>query len=218
MNICKHCGEEVWFDGSEESDWCHRDGYYYCNGGHSSNFAEPSADADKCPARTEPEQARVDLRKEGDEKCSQPTLTGTSNAPAVNQNSSGGGYNITCFHHNDSERLAVFNKTICPVCLHKEIEQLRAKVTELEAQGGVMRDALEAGQLIQFEGSPHQAIPIDLVDQAVSTTSGQGVMEQLNTAKEALKVYAQCSDGCTCGDGWDHSAAKEALEKIGGGK
>ena len=30
--------------------------------------------------------------------------------------------------------------------------------------------------------------------------------------REALQVYASCSDGCTCGDGWNHDTAKQALE------
>lgn len=34
---------------------------------------------------------------------------------------------------------------------------------------------------------------------------------------EALKAYAECSDGCTCGDGWGHEAAIEALRKADGG-
>lgn len=29
--------------------------------------------------------------------------------------------------------------------------------------------------------------------------------------REALEHYAQCSDGCTCGDGWDHGVAIKAL-------
>ena len=29
--------------------------------------------------------------------------------------------------------------------------------------------------------------------------------------KAALEHYAACSDGCTCGDGWDHTLAIEAL-------
>jgi hypothetical protein len=29
--------------------------------------------------------------------------------------------------------------------------------------------------------------------------------------REALKGYAACGDGCTCGDGWSHDAAREAL-------
>lgn len=31
--------------------------------------------------------------------------------------------------------------------------------------------------------------------------------------EEALRVYAECGDGCTCGDGWGHGPAREALKK-----
>ena len=40
------------------------------------------------------------------------------------------------------------------------------------------------------------------------------VIERL---RAALRYYAECSDGCTCGDGWDHTAAKEALGMLPGG-
>lgn len=33
--------------------------------------------------------------------------------------------------------------------------------------------------------------------------------------REALESYAICSDGCTCGDGWDHKIAQEALRDKG---
>ena len=32
-------------------------------------------------------------------------------------------------------------------------------------------------------------------------------------AVEILKQYAQCGDGCTCGDGWSHDAAEEFLSE-----
>lgn len=34
--------------------------------------------------------------------------------------------------------------------------------------------------------------------------------------REALKSYASCCDGCTCGDGWDHEPAQSALDGKGG--
>lgn len=34
---------------------------------------------------------------------------------------------------------------------------------------------------------------------------------QVEFMREALRCYAECSDGCTCGDGWSHTAAQEAL-------
>jgi hypothetical protein len=34
---------------------------------------------------------------------------------------------------------------------------------------------------------------------------------EIRKLREALRSYATCSDGCTCGDGWSHDAAREAL-------
>jgi len=31
---------------------------------------------------------------------------------------------------------------------------------------------------------------------------------------EGLEAYCDCSDGCSCGDGWGHSPSREALEYI----
>ena len=30
---------------------------------------------------------------------------------------------------------------------------------------------------------------------------------------EALEGYAECSDGCTCGDGWSHEPARAVIAK-----
>lgn len=35
---------------------------------------------------------------------------------------------------------------------------------------------------------------------------------------EALRHYQECSEGCTCGDGWDHKWAKAALAEFGEGQ
>ena len=37
--------------------------------------------------------------------------------------------------------------------------------------------------------------------------------EQVKVLREALRAYSECCDGCTCGDGWDHDIAIEALEQ-----
>ena len=36
---------------------------------------------------------------------------------------------------------------------------------------------------------------------------------QIKVLREALRAYSECCDGCTCGDGWDHDIAIEALEQ-----
>ena len=40
------------------------------------------------------------------------------------------------------------------------------------------------------------------------------ITAKLVTAIRALEAYAECGDGCTCGDGWSHEPAKDALRKI----
>lgn len=37
--------------------------------------------------------------------------------------------------------------------------------------------------------------------------------EEIARLSEALRYYAECSDGCTCGDGWGHEIAIEALKE-----
>jgi hypothetical protein len=37
--------------------------------------------------------------------------------------------------------------------------------------------------------------------------------EEIARLRGALEHYAECGDGCTCGDGWDHKTAQEALKE-----
>jgi predicted 2-oxoglutarate/Fe(II)-dependent dioxygenase YbiX len=39
--------------------------------------------------------------------------------------------------------------------------------------------------------------------------------QQVARLREALTGYAECSDGCTCGDGWGHESAQQALRETG---
>ena len=48
------------------------------------------------------------------------------------------------------------------------------------------------------------------VVEASAYDSSQATIREL---VEALEGYATCGDGCTCGDGWDHSSAKRAIQK-----
>jgi hypothetical protein len=38
--------------------------------------------------------------------------------------------------------------------------------------------------------------------------------EKVKRLIEALRGYAECCDGCTCGDGWSHDAARSALAEV----
>lgn len=40
------------------------------------------------------------------------------------------------------------------------------------------------------------------------------VIAMLKAAIEGLRAYAGCCDGCTCGDGWSHDAARETLAHL----
>lgn len=37
--------------------------------------------------------------------------------------------------------------------------------------------------------------------------------QQVTRLREALTGYAECTDGCTCGDGWGHETAQQALRE-----
>lgn len=39
-------------------------------------------------------------------------------------------------------------------------------------------------------------------------------IERVEMLRDTLEGYATCSDGCTCGDGWNHDAATAALKVI----
>lgn len=51
--------------------------------------------------------------------------------------------------------------------------------------------------------------------QAKARSSEQARAAALPELVEALRGYAACRDGCTCGDGWSHEPAREALKKAG---
>lgn len=44
--------------------------------------------------------------------------------------------------------------------------------------------------------------------------SNPTVIAMLKAAIEGLRAYAGCCDGCTCGDGWSHDAARETLAHL----
>ena len=43
----------------------------------------------------------------------------------------------------------------------------------------------------------------------------QTLRDERDRLRDALQAYAECSDGCTCGDGWSHDAAQAALTPAG---
>ena len=57
------------------------------------------------------------------------------------------------------------------------------------------------------------AVVCDRRDTESFTAGHQVLREQVKVLREALGSYAECCDGCTCGDGWSHDIAIEALEQ-----
>ena len=49
-----------------------------------------------------------------------------------------------------------------------------------------------------------------------SSVDIQALRDENARLREALKTYAECSDGCTCGDGWSHDPAQATLTPQGG--
>jgi uncharacterized small protein (DUF1192 family) len=44
-------------------------------------------------------------------------------------------------------------------------------------------------------------------------SENNSLREEIARLRAALEDYAECGDGCTCGDGWDHKTAQEALKE-----
>lgn len=75
---------------------------------------------------------------------------------------------------------------------------------------------LERLKVIRIENSWEyelQSRVNDIIQSAISTNAGSDYhhRDEFKPLVEALEFYAECKDGCTCGDGWSHEAAQEAL-------
>ncbi len=42
------------------------------------------------------------------------------------------------------------------------------------------------------------------------------VREERTDLLDVCEHYAECGDGCTCGDGWSHDVARDAIAKYEG--
>lgn len=60
-------------------------------------------------------------------------------------------------------------------------------------------------------GAAKQASLCDIVSQM--EVEVPELREQIKVLREALGSYAECCDGCTCGDGWSHDIANAALDQ-----
>ena len=59
----------------------------------------------------------------------------------------------------------------------------------------------------------HEVINHALREEVIPLTVGMKLEQTVETLREALENYATCGDGCTCGDGWGHEVAIEALKE-----
>ena len=61
----------------------------------------------------------------------------------------------------------------------------------------------------------HPDDPFGDTEEILSWANGElaALREQVKVLRSALGSYAECCDGCTCGDGWSHDIAIEALEQ-----
>lgn len=63
-------------------------------------------------------------------------------------------------------------------------------------------------------GQPNDSVAVQLAQEFVFRPLPDALAEagaRVRRMEEALREYAACSDGCTCGDGWDHDSARAAL-------
>lgn len=223
MTTCKHCGRNI--TTTAIGVWVHLDNYKLCypHTFGDLTMAEPSTNADSV----------------GNEKMESWICKCGFSTPYVEQ--LGSPYTCPqcgealqpkqddkCPARNETSRVAVigcdFNTHQLSTNQAHEIQRLAERVRELEGQCGVMRQAFFA--VITHQGIDHEeGCPEDdtcdcklarMVNDALKPSAGREMVQKLEEAREALKFYAECCDGCTCGDGWDHHMARTALEKIGG--
>ena len=82
-----------------------------------------------------------------------------------------------------------------------------SEMTEKEARVIVaQRHSIMEGENIIYDQ--------EALDEAEDCLEKKLLNEKLRVAVSALESYAGCGDGCTCGDGWSHKSADEALAKI----
>lgn len=112
-----------------------------------------------------------------------------------------------------------------------ELEQFIAQLEELErtmTRGHYARfnGRLFVGHVIYnaddtatVEGDPEggclaEGWPTIIEGLAHLKNANPTVIAMLKAAIEGLRAYAGCYDGCICGDGWSHDAARETLAHL----
>lgn len=97
-----------------------------------------------------------------------------------------------------------------------ELEKVQAACAEMRQR---LKNIVDDGACAEdwIEGECSWCLSKKLLE---STDCGRGWLspDKARKLREVLKHYATCSDGCTCGDGWSHEMAKEALALMEEGK
>ena len=93
------------------------------------------------------------------------------------------------------------NKDSLAACVDRDVQ----KIKDLQAVLAVVRAKAKSDKEIYFA---HIA---DLQSQLAQRS------DERDRLRKALQSYAECGDGCTCGDGWSHDIANAALTPAAGG-
>ena len=80
---------------------------------------------------------------------------------------------------------------------------------DLKADTGLSQGECE--KLLEIRNSVHQQwVDSGMKMPKVESELNAG-LDEIVKLRDALKSYAACGDGCTCGDGWSHDIANAAL-------
>jgi hypothetical protein len=76
-----------------------------------------------------------------------------------------------------------------------QLAYAETKIQQLEADAAAMRKALESGQRIQFEGTPHVSVCVDDIDHALSPAAGKALLAKMERMEKALKEIENANPG-----------------------
>ena len=94
--------------------------------------------------------------------------------------------------------------------VQKAQQPSQAAMDAAREAGDLYEMAMDAAEPWHSTPTAHQVAAI--IDRHLAAERKE-VREVLGEVIAALRSYAACSDGCTCGDGWDHNIACEALPR-----
>ena len=96
-------------------------------------------------------------------------------------------------------------------------ESLKARVRETPLIERLNESRKRIAAMCSERRGPKMTIPVEHYDDDFFIcTTLEDARDEVARLREALKTYAECSDGCTCGDGWSHDPAQATLTPQGG--